>query len=109
VRSAGESDALDRAHGRDSLAFFALRRDKSYLFSPSGEAFLAYRVINGSALVAGDPIGEPSEYEELVAEFRRVARSQGWRVAIAGASNDAIILGPEFVQPVDDPAEAPVA
>jgi hypothetical protein len=27
----------------------------------------------------------------------------------AGASNDDIILGPEFVKPVDDPAEAPVA
>jgi len=83
---------LVSTHGRDSLAFFALRRDKSYLFSPSGEAFLAYRVINGSALVAGDPIGEPSEYEELVAEFRRVARSQGWRVAIAGASEECLPL-----------------
>ena len=46
-------------HGADSLAYFALRRDKSYFFSPSGSSFLAYRVIGGTALVAGDPIGEP--------------------------------------------------
>ena len=49
---------LVQEHGTDSLAYFALRRDKSYFFSPSGRSFLAYRVIGGTALVAGDPIGE---------------------------------------------------
>ena len=33
-----------RSTGSDSLAYFALRRDKSYFFSPSGRSFLAYRV-----------------------------------------------------------------
>ena len=33
------------AYGSDSLSFFALRRDKSYHFSPSRSAFLAYRVV----------------------------------------------------------------
>jgi len=37
--------ALVEAYGTDSLSFFALRRDKSYLFSPSRRAFLAYRVV----------------------------------------------------------------
>ena len=36
--------ALVEAHGSDSLSFFALRRDKSYLFSPSRRAFLAYQI-----------------------------------------------------------------
>jgi lysylphosphatidylglycerol synthetase-like protein (DUF2156 family) len=81
---------LVHAHGTDSLAYFALRRDKSYFFSPSGRSFLAYRVLGGTALVAGDPIGERSERRELVREFVRVAHAKGWRVAVAGASNEAL-------------------
>ena len=48
---AGEHEratALVHAHGEDSLAYFALRRDKSYVFSPSGRSFLAYRVVGGT-------------------------------------------------------------
>jgi lysylphosphatidylglycerol synthetase-like protein (DUF2156 family) len=82
--------ALVELHGADSLAFFALRRDKSYFFSPSGRSFLAYRVVGATALVAGDPIGAPAERAELVREFVRVAHAKGWRVAIAGASNEAL-------------------
>jgi lysyl-tRNA synthetase class 2 len=81
---------LVKARGADSLSYFALRRDKNYFFSPSGRTFLAYRVIADTALVAGDPIGEPTERHEVMAEFRRVAHSKGWRVAIAGASNEAL-------------------
>jgi lysyl-tRNA synthetase class 2 len=89
-------DDLERAtelvqeHGHDSLSYFALRRDKSYFFSPSGRSFIAYRVIGGTALLAGDPIGEPAEREDLVREFVRVAHTKGWRVAVAGASNEAL-------------------
>jgi lysylphosphatidylglycerol synthetase-like protein (DUF2156 family) len=81
---------LVQEHGRDSLAYFALRRDKSYFFSPSGRSFLAYRVINGTALIAGDPIGDAEERAELIAEFQRVATLKGWRVAVAGVSSDAL-------------------
>ncbi|HUZ80928.1 MAG TPA: phosphatidylglycerol lysyltransferase domain-containing protein [Gaiellaceae bacterium] len=81
---------LVQEHGTDSLAYFALRRDKSYFFAPSGTSFLAYRVIGSTALVAGDPIGEPKERGELMREFVRVAHTKGWRVAIAGASNEAL-------------------
>ena len=81
---------LVHEHGTDSLAYFALRRDKSYFFAPSGRSFLAYRVIGSTALVAGDPIGEAQERGELMSEFVRVAHTKGWRVAIAGASNEAL-------------------
>ena len=80
------------AYGRDSLAFFALRRDKSYFFSPSGRALLAYRVVRGSALVSGDPIGEAGEFPELLSEFRRVAQAQGWRVAVLAAGAESVPL-----------------
>jgi lysyl-tRNA synthetase class 2 len=81
---------LVNEHGRDSLSYFALRRDKTYFFSPSGKSFIAYRVIRGTALVAGDPIGEPAERADLMREFVRVAHTKAWRVAIAGASAEAL-------------------
>jgi lysyl-tRNA synthetase class 2 len=73
--------------GRDSLSFFALRRDKSLFFSPSGRAFLAYRVVGGAAIVSGDPVGDELEFDALLAEFRRVARASGWRFAVVGVSS----------------------
>jgi lysyl-tRNA synthetase class 2 len=77
-------------YGHDSLAFFALRRDKSFFFSPSRQAFLAYRVLSGAALVSGDPVGDPLEFDALLAEFRRVAHARGWRLAVLGASGPCL-------------------
>jgi len=79
-----------RNEGRDSLAYFALRRDKSYLFSPSRRTFLPYRVVNGTALISGDPIGDPGEVPDLLHEFRRVAHASGWRVAALGTSEPLV-------------------
>jgi lysyl-tRNA synthetase, class II len=80
--------SLVDAYGSDSLAFFALRRDKSYLFSPSHRAFLAYRVVAGTALVSGDPVGADEEIDALLGELRRVVRARGWRLAVVGASEE---------------------
>jgi lysyl-tRNA synthetase class 2 len=77
---------LVETYGTDSLSFFALRRDKSYLFSPSRRAFLAYRVVAGTALMSGDPVGEESEIDALLAELQQLARAHGWRLAVVGAS-----------------------
>ena len=87
-----QARAVVRDRGRDSLAYFSLRRDKRFLFSPSRRTFLAYRVVNGSALVSGDPIGEPGEIEDLLHEFRRIARAAGWRVAVLGASEELVTI-----------------
>jgi lysyl-tRNA synthetase class 2 len=79
--------SLVDAYGSDSLSFFALRRDKSYLFSPSRRAFLAYRVVAGTALVSGDPVGDEAEIDDLLSELHRVVRARGWRLAVVGASD----------------------
>ena len=81
---------LVETYGRDSLSFFALRRDKCFFFSPTRRAFLAYRVVSGAALISGDPVGEESEFDALLSEFRRVAHARGWRLAILGASQDCV-------------------
>ena len=80
--------ALVDAYGHDSLSFFALRRDKSYFFSPTRGSFLAYRVVAGTALISGDPVGDDVEFDALLAEFRRVARTHGWRLAVISASGE---------------------
>ena len=80
------------AHGCDTLAFFALRADKRYVFSPSGATLLAYRVVNGVALVSGDPIGRRDEMRGLLEEFRRIAQLRGWRLAVLAASAELLPL-----------------
>jgi lysyl-tRNA synthetase class 2 len=83
---------LVESFGRDSLAFFTLRRDKSFFFSPSGNAFLAYRLVRSSALISGDPVGKESEFAGLVADFIERARDNGWRVAVVGAGRERLRL-----------------
>jgi acetolactate synthase-1/2/3 large subunit len=45
----------------------------------------------------------------VVIDFRCDQGEMVFPMVPAGASNDDIILGPEFARPVDDPAEAPIA
>jgi len=81
---------LVATYGRDSLAYFTLRRDKSYFFSPSRRAFLAYRVVGGAALISGDPVGDADEFDSLLDEFGRMARASGWCIAVLGASAEQL-------------------
>lgn len=81
---------LVREHGHDSLAFFSLRRDKSYFFSPTRRSFLAYRVVGGCALVSGDPIGDDGELPELLSEFRRVCHARGWRIGLVSIRGELV-------------------
>jgi lysyl-tRNA synthetase, class II len=83
---------LVRTDGDDSLAFFSLRRDKNYFFSPTRRSFLAYRVLAGTALVSGDPIGARAEFADLLAEFRRVCHARGWRLALLSVQTDMLPL-----------------
>jgi lysyl-tRNA synthetase class 2 len=82
--------AIVEAYGRDSLAFFALRRDKSWFFSPTRRSFLAYRVVGAVALVSGDPVGDEAEFDALIAEFLRVAHARGRRIAVLGADDAGV-------------------
>ncbi len=70
-----------RAHGSDTLAYFALRRDKSYFFSADGRSVIAYAYVRGYAMVAADPIGPPDEMGEVLDEFLAFCAEEGWGVA----------------------------
>ncbi len=76
--------ALVAEHRVDSLDAFALREDKSFHFGAGG--VLAYRVVRGMAIVAGDPIGPPGSAPAVLASFQRVAAERGWEVAVTAAS-----------------------
>jgi lysyl-tRNA synthetase, class II len=84
--------ALVATHGADTLAPFALRADKSYFFSEDEAALLAYRVVAGVAIVAGDPIGPAGAREELVRRFIDFAHDRGWRLAVLGVSGSCVEL-----------------
>ncbi len=72
--------ALLARHGRrDSLGYFATRRDKASVFSPDGRAAVTYRVLGGVSLASADPVGSP---DALAGGDRRVAL-RGPRVRLA--------------------------
>jgi lysyl-tRNA synthetase, class II len=74
-------------HGdRDSLGYFALRDDKSVIWSPSGKAGICYRVVAGVMLAAGDPLGDPEAWPGAIAEFLSEAARHAWRPAVMGCS-----------------------
>lgn len=58
---------LDKHGERDSLGYFALRREKSVTWSPTGKAAVAYRVVGGVSLASGDPIGDPEAWPGAIA------------------------------------------
>jgi lysyl-tRNA synthetase class 2 len=79
-------ELLGRHGRRDSLGYFALRRDKSVHWSPSGKAAITYRVVCGVALVSGDPLGDPEAWPGAIAAFRQHVDRHGWTPAVMGCS-----------------------
>ncbi len=79
-------------HATDTLAPFALRPDKQFHFGAGGTSLIAYRVVAGVALVSGDPIGDPSAFPALVADFARHAERRGWVLGVLGAGTERLPL-----------------
>ncbi|WP_039637228.1 phosphatidylglycerol lysyltransferase domain-containing protein [Streptomyces sp. 769] len=99
---------LARHGDRDSLGYFALRRDKSAVFSPSGKAAVTYRVVGGVSLASADPLGDPEAWPGAIERWLAEAREHGWAPAVMGASEeggtiyarhglDALELGDEAI------------
>ncbi|MCX4686372.1 phosphatidylglycerol lysyltransferase domain-containing protein [Kitasatospora purpeofusca] len=100
---------LDRHGERDSLGYFALRRDKSVLFSPTGKAAISYRVVSGVMLASGDPVGDVEAWPGAIKVFMAEAREHAWVPAVMGCSEvggevwtreaglDALELGDEAI------------
>jgi lysyl-tRNA synthetase class 2 len=104
---------LARHAGTDSLGYFALRHDKSLMWSPSRKAVIAYRVVNGVSLAAGDPIGDPEAWPQAITAWLADCAVHGWTPAVLGCANaggrayrrgglDVVEIGDEAVVDVDD-------
>jgi len=105
---------LERYGSRDSLGYFGLRRDKSVLWSPSGKACIAYRVVHGVMLASGDPLGDPEAWPGAIRPFLAAAERYAWVPAVMGCSElggeiwsresgmEALELGDEAVVEVVD-------
>jgi lysyl-tRNA synthetase class 2 len=79
-------ELLDKYGDRDSLGYFALRDDKSVIWSPSGKAGVCYRVVSGVMLASGDPLGDSEAWPGAIAEFLDDAARHAWRPAVMGCS-----------------------
>jgi lysyl-tRNA synthetase class 2 len=101
-------ELLTRHGDRDSLGYFALRRDKSVIWSPSGKAAVAYRVVSGVMLASGDPLGDPEAWPGAIGCFLAEAQRHAWVPAVMGCSElggqawvraglDALELGDEAI------------
>jgi lysyl-tRNA synthetase class 2 len=101
-------DLLRRYGGNDSLGYFALREDKALLWAPSGQAAVAYRVVRGVSLAAGDPIGVEAAWPEAIGAWLADCAAHGWTPAVLGCGRaggtayrrhglDVIELGDEAV------------
>ena len=84
--------ALVREHGTDTLAFFKLRGDKHYLFSPDHKAFAGYRVESGVMMVSGDPVGDGEAVRALIPKIARFAEDRDLRIAALGVSAEGRAL-----------------
>jgi len=92
LHSADEEErlrALLAKHGeRDSLGYFSLRRDKAVIFSPSGKAAIAYRVVGAVSLASGDPLGDPEAWPGAIDAWLAEAYQHAWTPAVVGASEE---------------------
>jgi lysyl-tRNA synthetase class 2 len=80
-------DLLAKHGAADSLGYFALRHDKSLMWSPSRKAVIAYRVINGVSLAAGDPIGDQEAWPQAITAWLDDCTVHGWTPAVLGCGN----------------------
>ncbi|HEY5833286.1 phosphatidylglycerol lysyltransferase domain-containing protein [Streptomyces sp.] len=84
--------ALLRVYGRrDSLGYFALRRDKAVCWDPQREAAIVYRVVNGVALASGDPLGPRAAWPGAIGHWLATARRHAWVPAAAYAGAAAAV------------------
>ena len=87
LRASVTSDDVD-----DSLAYFATRSDRAVCWTHGGLAGISYKVVAGTALAAGDPIGPAELWPEAIHAFLRLTQDMAWMPAVAAASDESASL-----------------
>jgi len=82
--AAGIRELLDKHGEKDSLGYFALRDDKSIIWSATGKSCIGYRVLSGVMLASGDPLGDPEAWPGAIHAFLDQAARHAWVPAVVG-------------------------
>ena len=77
---------LDRHGAADSLGYFALRNDKSVIWSATKKSCIGYRVVSGVMLAGGDPLGDKEAWPGAIDAFLDMAARHAWIPAVIGCS-----------------------
>ena len=77
---------ISRHGSPDSLAYFALRDDRPVVWGPGRRAAVSYRVVGGTMLAAGDPLGPPSEWPAAIEAFTARARENSLVPAVVACT-----------------------
>ncbi len=79
-------ELLDRHGASDSLGYFALRNDKSVIWSATKKSCIGYRVVSGVMLASGDPLGDKEAWPGAIDAFLDMASRHAWVPAVIGCS-----------------------
>ena len=79
---------VTRCAASDSLAYFATRDDRAVVWSETRGACVTYKVVSGTALAAGDPVGPRPEWPAAITAFLSTAAAHAWVPAAAATSAD---------------------
>ncbi len=82
-------ELLKQDENSDSLSYFALRENKSVVWSKNMKAAIPYSVVSGVMITTGDPIGDPESWPAAMKNFLEVSELHAWVPAIYGCSETA--------------------
>ena len=76
--------------GNSSIDYFKIYKDKLFFFSAIYDAFIAYRVSTGFAIVLEEPVCDPENKIILIAEFDEHCRKMGLKPAFYRVAENSI-------------------
>lgn len=76
--------------GTDTLSYFHLRADRSYIFAEDGNGFVSYVVRGDVALLGGDPVCAPESVRPLIRHALRTFAAHGLKACAIGVSARAM-------------------
>ncbi len=76
--------------GNSPTDYFKLSKDKLYFFSDIHEAFIAYRIARGFAIVLEEPVCAGEYKAEVIAEFDKHCRKMGLKPAFYRVDENSI-------------------
>ena len=82
-------ELLEQDQNADSLSYFALRENKSVVWSKNMKAAIPYSVVSGVIITTGDPIGDRESWPAAMKTFLEVSELHAWIPAIYGCSETA--------------------